>query len=833
MVPKRSLHSIQELLAEGRLRCVIAAPSENIQETKKKLKKIQKKCGNSSIKETLSQLQELGALLDETTFAALLRWCALSKSLSDGKSVHYHIKKSGLSRSRFLQNHLVQMYGSCGDLDRAFFVFSQMRMRDVFSWNFMIKSCVQQGHDRFALELFDHMQQEGISPDCILLINLLPACSNMSDINKFLARLVGSGHEANLSVGTTLIKLYGKFGQVESAREVFDSLIEKDTVLWTAMIAVYAQNKRARNALYIFNEMAQSAIFPDDVTFLSVLSACANQGYLIDGMNVHMLIVDTGLELSNSLRNALLNFYSKCDAFDEIQHIFGSMNEREVAAWAAVIAAYAQRDLVTYSIQMFEQMHQEGTLGNAVTYMNVLSACDSPTLSRTGAIVHARVLCCGLTSEVTMCNALICMYGRCGSVKEAFSVHQEMQEKDVVSWNSMIHVFTKHALDKEALQLHKQMLIEGTLPDALTFVRVLDALSIPCVLRVGKQMHVSLLGAGLEKHVVLTTALLNMYKNCGSLKSASVLFHNMHERDAVAWNAFMEANLQNADGGISLQVYEQMQQEGLLPEKASYISVLSTCAKYGVLSECKWTHARISIRFDFFDLKLGNALLNTYAKCGSVYEAHRMFQELPSKDIFSWNTLAAAYAQNGQGKIALQLLSSMQVSGVTPNAVTFVSILSACSHAGLFSEASQFLLSMEHEYGLIPDVEHHNCIIDLLGRAGRLDEAEDWIKEMSVEASSVTWLILLNACKQYVDVDRGERVAEHVFILDPYDVTPYVLLSNIYAVSGRENDAAATLRRALDKGLKLQPGHLVEEACVVENDIFFGDLQYIQIDCPG
>eukprot|EP00250_Pteridium_aquilinum_P024626 c29351_g1_i1 orf=1-552(+) len=174
------------------------------------------------------------------------------------------------------------------------------------------------------------------------------------------------------------------------------------------------------------------------------------------------------------------------------------------------------------------------------------------------------------------------------------------------------------------------------------------------------------------------------------MKSAGGLFYEISERDTVAWNAFIEANAQSGNGKAALQMYEQMQQEGLLPEKPTYISVLSTCAKHGVLAECKWTHVRSLSRFCVLDLVLGNALLNTYAKCGSVDEAWRMFQELPFRDIFSWNTIIAAYAQIGQGKLAVQLLPSMQREGVTPNGVTFVSILSACSHAGLFMKLVNF-----------------------------------------------------------------------------------------------------------------------------------------------
>ncbi|MCO5582464.1 hypothetical protein L7F22_036360 [Adiantum nelumboides] len=296
MVPKPPAHSIHKLLAEGKRGASLGALE------KLKLVQIEDEDSDSSITGTLSRFQEVGALLDKSAFAALLRWCISSKSLFDGQSVHVHITKVGLSQSGFLQTLLVQMYGNCGKLDRAFSVFTGMRKRDLFSCNFMIKVFVQEGHGFVAHELFHRMQQESILPDRILLINLLPACTDTADVNKLLIRLVRMGDEIDLFVGTTLIKLYGKHGQVECAREAFNSTAEKDTVLWTAMIAVYAQNKLTRNALFMFNEMAHSNIEPDDVTFLNVLSACATEGYLIDGMRVHAFIIDSGLDYNTHLR---------------------------------------------------------------------------------------------------------------------------------------------------------------------------------------------------------------------------------------------------------------------------------------------------------------------------------------------------------------------------------------------------------------------------------------------------------------------------------------------------------------------------------------------------
>lgn len=248
-----------------------------------------------------------------------------------------------------------------------------------------------------------------------------------------------------------------------------------------------------------------------------------------------------------------------------------------------------------------------------------------------------------------------------------------------------------------------------------------------------------------------------------------------------------------------------------MPDKLTFISVLSACASHVHLAKCKCIHACVVGSVFEVDLVVGNALLSMYGKCGSLDNAQSIFDKLPTRDVFSWNAMIAAHAQNGRSKLALQLLPSMQKEGVMPDKVTFVCLLAACSNAGLVDEGNDFFVSMQQDHGLTPDAEHFNCMINLLGRVGRLEEAEDLIHKMPFEPTPVSWLTLLGACKHHVDVERGERAADLLFRMDPSDVAPYMLLSNMYVAAGREDDAAKVLARMTDKVLKLQPGsHSIE-----------------------
>ena len=802
MVPERPVKK----LSAGGVKLLSAFPGITPGHSQEKPTKLKKTSFTpSSLPHTLPN--DVENVRDEATYASLLRWCGHNKALSQGRDIHHAIVRCGLSRSHFLQNHLLYMYGKLGQMHTTFYIFGRMRRKDVFSWNFMIKACVQEGHGNLAIDLFNQMQRESIMPDNILIVNLLPSCECSDGISKLHARLIGSGYEEDLALGTTLIKLYGKYGCVDDSRNVFNKMVDMDTMCWTAMIAVYAQHKQIKEAMEVFEGMIQFNICLDDVTFLNAVSACASCGDMLEGMKVHFLMAYTGVESNQALDNAVLHMYSKFGTIDDVWYLFRMMDEPDVVSWTAMITSYVHQGSVINSFQVLNQMHEEGILPNKLTFMSIISVCTSPRFLKLATHVHSCIAFSEYMSEVSICNALINMYGKCGDVYDACGVFENMRSKDVVSWNTIIHVCTNHEQGNSPFQYFKQMQNQGTLPDDITFVKVLDAISNQRSLHEGKQIHACIYSKGFESNIVVATALVNMYGRHGCMKRTSVLFDEMYDRDTIAWNAMIELHAQEGEEKYAFQVYEQMQQEGVLPEKSTYVSILSTCRIHSMLTESKCTHARIMVRQCGLDLVLGNALLNTYAKCGHHGDARKMFQDLHVRDVVSWNTLIAAYSQNGKAKKALETFLSMRKEGVSPNGVTFINILSACSHCGLIDEACQILLSMHVHYSIKPNVEHYNCLIDLLGRMGRLDEAEKWLHEMPMEPTYISWFILLNSCKHYLDVKRAQNIAEQMFVLDPNDVTPYILLSNIYCDVNIDDDAFPILHLTEDEGLSVASGH--------------------------
>lgn len=323
------------------------------------------------------------------------------------------------------------------------------------------------------------------------------------------------------------------------------------------------------------------------------------------------------------------------------------------------------------------------------------------------------------------------------------------------SWSSLIAAYAQHGQAEEAFQLFQQMQLEGT---------------------------------GFDSDVIVGTTLVNMYGKCGYFKGAQSVFCNMGERTGITWNAMISAHNGYSLGKDAYRLFQQMQLEGMIPDKGTYVSLLSICTGQAFLAEGKQIHAHIvgcGLERDV----VANALVNMYGKCGKVEDAKKMFNRMTRQNVVFWNSMAAAYAQHGQGKEALQLHQQMLLEGVNPNEATFCSILSACDHAGLLDEGCLCFVLMGQDHGIMPGVEHYDCMIDLFGRAGQLAEAENLINNIPLESSASLWMTLLGACKLHLDWERGQRAAKRIGSMVPEYPTPYVLLSNIYATAKNLEDA--------------------------------------------
>ncbi|XP_059067789.1 pentatricopeptide repeat-containing protein At2g13600-like [Cryptomeria japonica] len=301
------------------------------------------------------------------------------------------------------------------------------------------------------------------------------------------------------------------------------------------------------------------------------------------------------------------------------------------------------------------------------------------------------------------------------------------------------------------------------------------------------QIHQKVIKTGFLSDVVVVTALIDIYAKCGSIQKARELFDNMSSRDVASWNAIIVGYAQNGLVDKALDIFKQIQLAGLKPDSVTFASVLPACANIGALKQGMAIHQKI-IKNGFFEDAIMNSLIDMYAKCASIQKARVLFDKMPQKSVISWTAMIAGCAMHGYSKDSLELFELMKHSGTDPNHVTFLCILFACSHAGLVDSACKYFNCMSDSYCIMPTPDHYVCMVDLLGRAGYLEQALNFIIKIPLQNDVDVWMCLLGACRSHKNIELGEYVATLLFELDPKNAAPYVLWSNIYAEAGRWRD---------------------------------------------
>lgn len=411
-------------------------------------------------------------------------------------------------------------------------------------------------------------------------------------------------------------------------------------------------------------------------------------------------------------------------------------------------------------------------------------------------------LCSGGYSPKTfLLNILLNMFVRFGLHGEADELFDKMPERNVVSWTTLIAVYANTERSDRALELMTLMLREGVEPNGHTYSAVLKACGCLSKLR---ELHCSILKVGLECDVFVRSALIDNYSKLGEMNDALGVFSEMTTGDLIVWNSIIGGFAQNNDANAALNLYKSLKRFDFKVNQATLTSVLRACTSLTLLELGRQVHVHI-LKYDQ-DLILNNALLDMYCKSGGLEDANLVFSRMAEKDVISWSTMIAGLAQNGFSHEALNLFDQMQASGTKPNYISIVGVLFACSHAGLMKEGMHYFRSMKKLFGVEPGREHYSCIIDLLGRAGKLHEAVKMIEEMKCELDAVTWRTLLSACRVHRNTDLAIHAAKQILRLDPEDAGTYTILSNIYASTQRWEDVTEVRKSMRIGGISKEPG---------------------------
>ncbi len=344
-------------------------------------------------------------------------------------------------------------------------------------------------------------------------------------------------------------------------------------------------------------------------------------------------------------------------------------------------------------------------------------------------------------------------------------------------------------------------------PDSLSFVGVLKACANMVVIAEGRCVHQQIIQSGLESDVFVGSSLVDMYAKCGSTEDGWTVFNKMPSRDRVTWTVMILRHVQCGQGQKALELFQQMQQEGVQPDSLTFVGVLNACASVVALEEGRCIHQQIIRSGLESDVFVGSSLVDTYAKCGSMEDARGVFNKMPSRNVVTWNAILGGCAMNGHGNEALKHFEQMCEEGVQPDDITFICVLSACSHAGLVDEGMHCYASMVTDYMIPAKLQHYTCMVDLFCRAGHLQEAENMVMAMPCKPHVAAWMALRGACGIHGNVEMAEHIAKSILELEPENAVAYLLLSNIYAAAGSRHLCENVERQRKEKGVKKQPGH--------------------------
>ncbi len=475
-------------------------------------------------------------------------------------------------------------------------------------------------------------------------------------------------------------------------------------------------------------------------------------------------------------------------------------------SWNRRLAKYVKAGEYEKTMELFKQMQKRGMRPDRFTFVPVLNACAGLRALEEGRRAHQLIMQTGCEADVFVGSSLVDMYAKCGSMEDAWRVFCKMPSQDVVTWTAMILGYVRCRQGQKALELYKRMQQEGVQPNAVTFVVVLNACASVSALEEGRRTHERIIQSRCESDVFVRSSLIDMYAKCGSMEEASTRVFNKLPSRVVCWNAMIFGHVKCGEGHKALQLFQKMQHEGVQPDPATYVGVLNACANVVALEEGRRTHERIIQSRCESNVFVKSSLVDMYAKCGSMEDACRVFNTMPAHDVVSWNALLGGFAMHGQGKEALVHFERMCEEGVHPDDITFVCLLSACSHAGFVDEGLRFNALMTTVYRIPAKLEHYTCMVDLLGRAGHLQEAENMIQGMPCKPNAAIWRALLGACRIHGNVEMGERMAKRVLELEPKNAAGFVLLSNLYAATGNLELSESVERQRKERDAKKQPG---------------------------
>ncbi|XP_020588521.1 pentatricopeptide repeat-containing protein At1g74600, chloroplastic-like [Phalaenopsis equestris] len=782
----------------------------------------------------------VGITENEYCFATVLPAFSELSVVEHGRMIHSRVLKSKVQSDVGVGNALMDMYFKCGSLEDAHLVFQTMKNIDVVSWTIMIYGYGQHGKGRKALELFELMKKQGFKPDGVTFLGALSACSHGGLVNEGLGIVESMIGEYCIKPRrehcACVVDLFGRAGRLREAEGFIEEMgAGSDPLVWETLLGaceiygemevgkrsadklmalkpgnngpyvslsnIYAEQKmweekgelRQRlDASGMRKDAAQSWFSGVNYTAcnLSDLSA-ALQSFTATGdlrsaaaAHARIIILHDLASSSFSLWNKLLKFYLNYGHPRDVRLLFDQMPNRDAVSYNTFISAHIRSNGdPTEAVFLYSRMLEEGMTPNALTLSVLLSGYNTSKYPCVLMQLHSHAIKFGLCSDGFVGGALVNCYERLSGLEDAICAFEDITEFDSVSWNIMIDACACSGNKEKTVSIFLRMRWEnGGCFDCFALTSVLKTCLEKKDLDLGMQLHSCALKFGLDSDTPAGNALLTMYSRCGeAIDSASQVFERIPKPNIITWTAMLSAFVQYGMTNEVISFYRKMLGVGITENEYCFATVLPAFSELSVVEHGRMIHSRVLKSKVQSDVGVGNALMDMYFKCGSLEDAHLVFQTMKNIDVVSWTIMIYGYGQHGKGRKALELFELMKKQGFKPDGVTFLGALSACSHGGLVNEGLGIVESMIGEYCIKPRREHCACVVDLFGRAGRLREAEGFIEEMGAGSDPLVWETLLGACEIYGEMEVGKRSADKLMALKPGNNGPYVSLSNIYA----------------------------------------------------
>ncbi|KAI5056970.1 hypothetical protein GOP47_0028788 [Adiantum capillus-veneris] len=730
-------------------------------------------------------LQDTRLSPDVVSLIGSLKACSMVQDVNAGRDIHNFAIKLGFEGSVIISNTLVDMYMKCGSLEDAEKVFDVITIRTVVSWNALLAGYLEHGCEE-ALSCLDKMQSQGFSFTHVTVSCGLSCCSRLGDINSghnLHADIVKLGLESHPSVGSSLVEMYMSIGWLDEGQQVFNTLRAHNVVSWTALITGYAEHGLIEEALDSFTTLYSENVSPDASLYVCLIECSCATRRTDKIFQVHCELAKDGLESDMRVASALVDTYATIGLPLEAQNVFA-----DLPAWLALscnVSAswYSKHNLGAENFLLqVEEMLLSGATFPSSMLVGSLKVCASVAAIDTGCNIHMRIVSLGLENDSSLGVALISMYVKCCCFAEAHHVHDDdLLMRSVSAWNAIILGHNEYSMAEQVLVCLERMQMEGVDLNEISCLCGLKACGNLGDIRKGLKLHAGILCEGLERDSLVGNSLVAMYAKLGLLAEAWEAFLELPVKDVVSWNSLMAGHTEHGLDEEVLSCWEKMQAEFISPNAISFVLSLKACSSLCRVDKGLLFHGEVIAKGLEGNTFIRKALLDMYAKSGLLAEALGTFNKESAQSLVLWNALVSGFACCGRCDLIRHVLERMHEEDVEPNKLTYLNVLTVCSHAGLLEEGQMCFQLLHTNYRFFLIHEHYNCIIDLLGRAGQLNTAVAVLELLPFQPDLVTWHVILGASRKWRNLELGRHAFESVVGLSSREIASYKLMLNMYA----------------------------------------------------